>query len=537
MASKRTPKDPSWLQERVALIRELALNPQHTRQDIARVAARLDLTPRSIRRLVSKWRNMPTSDSVDPSASRRGPRATRLRAEVEVILEATIQDYFLGTKEWRSIKALHAHIEERCLAQDLTAPSPSTVKRRVEALSKMRLAKARKIKGEDRDYQATPHHHEVPWPLDEIQVDHTPMDVLLDLEAFGLGKKRPWLTLAIDVATRMVFGYYIGLKAPTARTTGLALMMGMLPKRPWVEACGVAWQAAEQAAGTDPWPLTGVPRVLATDNGSDFRSSAARSACNRFGIRQRFRKVGRPHEGGHIERLIGTFMTAVHELPGTTDSNPQARGDYDSEAHAFLTLEDLECWLVLRILEYHLTPHKGLDGLTPLQKYAELEAVRPRCYPMTVDEIDIRSAFLPTENRRVRNQGIRLLNRYYYSPALSDLVGRRVAIKYHPARIDRLYVCLDGLKPVFEALPIGKVGRCQHRDALVDRLPTVAVAAETKRQAAVARRLLVQRDQLIDQARRSRRTRPPAIAPAPTASLRHQVGRPLPSQPDKSPRG
>jgi hypothetical protein len=44
--------------------------------------------------------------------------------------------------------------------------------------------------------------------------------------------------------------------------------------------------------------------------------------------------TGRPHFGGHIERLIGTVMGAVHLLPGTTFANvtKKARG-FDFRAH------------------------------------------------------------------------------------------------------------------------------------------------------------------------------------------------------------
>jgi putative transposase len=43
------------------------------------------------------------------------------------------------------------------------------------------------------------------------------------------------------------------------------------------------------------------------------------------------RPPGRPHFGGHIERLIGTMMGAVHLLPGTTFSNVSEKGSYASE--------------------------------------------------------------------------------------------------------------------------------------------------------------------------------------------------------------
>ncbi|MGO8847950.1 MAG: hypothetical protein ACLQFI_22030, partial [Methylocella sp.] len=51
-------------------------------------------------------------------------------------------------------------------------------------------------------------------------------------------------------------------------------------------------------------------------------------------IKTIWRPPGTPHFGGHIERLIGTQMGAVHLLPGTTQSNPSERGDYDSSKHS-----------------------------------------------------------------------------------------------------------------------------------------------------------------------------------------------------------
>jgi putative transposase len=45
-----------------------------------------------------------------------------------------------------------------------------------------------------------------------------------------------------------------------------------------------------------------------------------------YGIRIDYRPPGTPHFGGHIERLIGTTMGAVHLLPGTTFSNVAEKG-------------------------------------------------------------------------------------------------------------------------------------------------------------------------------------------------------------------
>jgi putative transposase len=76
--------------------------------------------------------------------------------------------------------------------------------------------------------------------------------------------------------------------------------------------------------------------------------------------------VGRPHFGGHIERLIGTMMGVVHLLPGTTFSSVDQKGAYESEKRALLTLPELERWLALQIAGvYHLSIYSAL-GKTPM---------------------------------------------------------------------------------------------------------------------------------------------------------------------------
>jgi putative transposase len=42
-------------------------------------------------------------------------------------------------------------------------------------------------------------------------------------------------------------------------------------------------------------------------------------------------------------------MQWVHELPGTTFSNTNQRGEYDAEKMAALTLRELERWLTLAV--------------------------------------------------------------------------------------------------------------------------------------------------------------------------------------------
>ena len=53
-------------------------------------------------------------------------------------------------------------------------------------------------------------------PLEVMQIDHTPVDVVIVDERQRLPIGRPWLTLAIDVASRVVLGLSVSLEAPSS---------------------------------------------------------------------------------------------------------------------------------------------------------------------------------------------------------------------------------------------------------------------------------------------------------------------------------
>ena len=105
----------------------------------------------------------------------------------------------------------------------------------------------------------------------------------------------------------------------------------------------------------------GIPDWIKTDNGEEFHSKAFERGPAEYDIQLTYRPRGAPQVGGHIERLIGTFMHRIHLIPGTTFSNVADKGGYDSEGRAVMTLKELERWLSLEILGvYHNSVHSAL---------------------------------------------------------------------------------------------------------------------------------------------------------------------------------
>jgi putative transposase len=288
------------------------------------------------------------------------------------------------------------------------------VERRIAQLDPVRAVSARQGRGAARQQAAaggTP--PPITGLLEQVQMDHTPMDVIVVDERHRLPIGRPYLTAAIDVATRCVVGVVVTLEAPSATSVGLCLAHMAIDKRPWLERLGV-----ETA-----WPMSGKPGEMYVDNAAEFKSEALRRGCAQHGIELKYRPPGAPHFGGIIERLIGTMMQMVHELPGTTFSNTGERGDYDSDAKAALTLVELQRWLALAVASYHGRVHKSV-GRTPAGIWADKLAESGQ--PATVtNQTAFLVDFLPVVRRTLSRTGFVVDHVQYYCDGLKPWIARR----------------------------------------------------------------------------------------------------------------
>ncbi|WP_136661238.1 DDE-type integrase/transposase/recombinase [Nitratireductor sp. XY-223] len=106
-------------------------------------------------------------------------------------------------------------------------------------------------------------------PLEVIQIDHTFADIILVDQVERKPLARPWLTLAIDVVTRVVLGAYVSFDAPSVLSIGLCLDHCVRPKSIRMP------ESLEELY----WPSAGIPHAIHVDNGRDFRSHTFQAAC------------------------------------------------------------------------------------------------------------------------------------------------------------------------------------------------------------------------------------------------------------------
>jgi len=339
---------------REAVIRPLAERQEPVSREAALQAAEaLGLSPRMVYRLVARFRRRPQVSSLAPGVRGRGSRSRALDPQVETIIASAIKEVYLRPERPPLVELWRA-VGRQCLTRGLKMPAYHTVAACVRQYDARAVVQARAGAAAARQrYGPLKASSLQPgWPLEVVQIDHTRLDVLVvdEVERQPLGR-RPWLTLAIDVASRVVTGFHVAFEWPSSLTVALALTQAVLPKGGWLSERQLALS----------WPAAGLPEALHLDNAAEFKAEALERGAREYGVQLLYRPPGRPHFGGHIERLIGTMMGAVHLLPGTTFSDPQEKGAYPSEKGAALTLAELERWLALQILGvYHQSVHAGL---------------------------------------------------------------------------------------------------------------------------------------------------------------------------------
>lgn len=349
-------RDWEVARRRLAVISRLAQSEVRTRS-IAKLAAQeLTCSVALVYRLLSRYQADPRLTNFLPRPRCRRHGQARLTTEVEEVITGAIEEVYL-TRQRPSVRHLVREVEQRCRKLALPAPSRKAIQKRVNARAASEIIIRREGHKAARDrFAPVTGALEAPSPLHLVQIDHTLVDVVVVDSVTRTPIQRPWLTLAIDVCSRCVMGFHLSLEAPSATSVALCIAHAALPKDDWLAARGIE--------GT--WPACCIPRRLHLDNGREFHSEALRRGCEQNGITVNYRPVRTPHYGGHIERLIGTMMGKVHLLPGTTFSNVQAKGDWDPEKTASLTLAELEQWLATAIVGlYHQETHRGL-GTTPL---------------------------------------------------------------------------------------------------------------------------------------------------------------------------
>lgn len=344
--------------QRLEIIKPL-LWRQTTKKEVLERAKGFGLNETTLYDWIGRFETTGRLDELAPNYTKRGGKGkSRLNPKVEAIVQCVIKEA-IEKGERTSLDKIIKEVDKRCRAAGFVTPHKMTVRRRLLGRKKGKL---KKILTGEKMSRAIRGQHEVSVPLEELQVDESPLDVMVVDEKHRLPIGRGFFTVATDTCARVVFGFCAHLEHPSFFTFGQCMSMGILPKEGYLRSIGVKGD----------WPVWGLPAgiIIHTDNAKWYRGKDLKRFGDANNLSVRFRPKKTPEPGGHVERLIKTINHKLHELPGSTFSNPQKRGDYDSERWAILTLKELEKWIVEWIVNiYHQSEHSSLEGMSPLQRW------------------------------------------------------------------------------------------------------------------------------------------------------------------------
>lgn len=412
--------DEEWAvaQHRLQILKPYLDNPLRSEADARQIAAIAGVDKSTLYRWLATYTKAGHVSALVPGKRGRRRGTTLLPAPTEAVLTSVLEDTYLTGQKYTPSETIE-EVKRRCRLARVVPPHDNTIRNRIAALPDRERFAKRGDKAKARRF--VPYRGSFPGanqPLAVVQMDHTPADIICVDEVHRQPIARPFLTVAIDVFSRMVVGFYLSYDPPSATSVALCLAQAMCSKREYL--------ANLEVPGT--WPVWGRISTVHVDNAKEFRGAVLERGCEEYGINLNWRPVRMPHYGGHIENMMGRVAREMHTLPGTTFSNPQERGEYDSEAQSAMTLKELERHLAdFFVNVYHLRRHSEL-GASPRRKW-ELGVIGDATNPGTgvaalpQDPEQIAIDFMPFHERTVQQYGLQIDKVFYYDPVLDSHIN------------------------------------------------------------------------------------------------------------------
>jgi putative transposase len=259
------------------VLRSLGTAPM-TRQQVERVGRLLGLHWSTVYKLRRRFLQHPVTSAVAPRS--RVPKIgnKRLDPNGEQVIQKVLKEWLPSQRRLaHPLLDLTLEVRRRC-------HRGNTVARR---WAEHREAQAAAL-AVDPSAAVAPGSFSAAAPLDIVQIEHKQADVFVVDDWFRHPLGRPWLSVAIDLATRCVMGIYLSMERPNAAMVALLLSKVALPK---------AFELEPQEQEVS-WPMYGLPKAMQLDNAAEFYGRAMHTGCAQYGAELMYRPVGRPQQAG-----------------------------------------------------------------------------------------------------------------------------------------------------------------------------------------------------------------------------------------------
>ena len=392
--------------------------------------------------MLEDWVNKYAEYGVEGLIDRRGGSrvgATTLTEEMQNVFKA----YYLTDKK-PSIHHCYIATKEVMAAKGIEVPSESSFKRYVKnvipALTIALYRKGEKYFDDNflpsifTDYNAEGLFSNSMWVA-----DHHKCDVLVKYKDKII---RPWITAFTDFKSRYIVGYIVFPNEPNSD-----FILDCLAEA--VKKCGV-------------------PDMLLTDNGKDYKSHDLFDANNDYSIVSILQSAVRtalPYnaKAKPIERNFRTIESLCKMLPSYIGDRPENRPTTMKDTNKMIEREnkamdfdEFKKFMDDNINIYHNTVHtgNGMNGRTPLMVYKDSfsEIGMKMLSENALSQIFRRT----TRKATITDNGVKFAELpnigYYISPELLLYgIGRKVYARYDTADVTTIYIYSEDGKYICEA--------------------------------------------------------------------------------------
>ncbi|WP_331351383.1 Mu transposase C-terminal domain-containing protein [Cellvibrio sp. UBA7671] len=406
-----------------AAIKEM-LNPRnerHLKKLIPIIASELNDNNPPSAKTVGRWVRRFQQDSRGLEDKRpSGNMTLRYDPLIEQLILEAINKIYLK-KERRSAKDVEAYLIGRLIEtglmitdqESITIPTIRTIQRRISELDPYVVMQARQGKYAAQRYVRSAGRTLRSYTaLTLVQIDTHVLDIIVIDELTGEPVGRPYLVCIIDIATRMVVGYYVSLFPPSATTTLAALAYMLIHY--------------------------GIPAQIVPDNGVELKNTSFSRVCSSLYISIVRAQVQDPNGKAHIESFFRTLTYALtQKIPGTTFSNPAQRGSYDSKDNACFTLEEIRLLIHEWIHNiYHKSIHRTTGRAPEIAWKDEIKIIVPN----KLSEAEVQVLLRQPHKRTIHNGTVVFEHLIYTSHALSVFEGEVVTIMVDELDLSFVYV-------------------------------------------------------------------------------------------------
>lgn len=300
------------------------------------------------------------------------------------------------------------------------------------------------------------------------QMDATQADIyLVSRQDRSVVVGRPYIYLAVDTATHLIAGVYVGFVCD--ETAVMACILQAASDK--VEYC--AHYGIDIIS--EQWPSVGMPSEIITDQGREFFGPRMAELCRRYGLEVLTLPPFRPDQKGTVEKSLDLLQARYKPIlrgRGVIEDDAQERWATDYRAQAVLDLDEFIRVVIHSIL--YLNSGRLVGDKTPAQTWLEMS---PQL--MAVDPQELYVQTLPRDSAKLTRKGIRI-NRIWYAPddAADLIIGENYTIAYDPSDLRCIHIILNDRICPCHTSSVGQVLSVCEVDAVHEAAKTHVQAAQ-----------------------------------------------------------